>query len=193
MAYTTYDTLAEFFGPGYSVASNEIKLNTNEHAGGTVGTFTVDAGTDVITATAHGLQVGHRVKVSSSTTLPAGLTAGVSYYVLTTPDANSLTLSLTSGGTVVDITDTGTGTHTMVAAPLLTYLTNAQAADSTAQTVFAILDAINEKYKTIPTADKPTKFSITRSGYTDETTGELVYNYSATCRVNPTGFVAVNS
>ena len=42
-------------------------------------------------------------------------------------------------------------------------------------------------------ANAPTKFNITRSGYTDEATGELVYNYTITCRVTPGSLVAVNS
>ena len=37
------------------------------------------------------------------------------------------------------------------------------------------------------------KLGITRSGYTDETTGEIVYSYNVTCRVTPGTLVAVNS
>jgi hypothetical protein len=79
-------------------------------------TFTA-ATTDICTATAHGFQTGDRVRVSSTTTLPAGLSAATTYYViyltantfkLATSDANA------TAGTAIDITDTGTGTHSIV-------------------------------------------------------------------------------
>ncbi len=78
----------------------------------------------------------------------------------------------------------------------LANLTDAQAHltdGSTAQVVFGIVDGIYQRFNSIPTADRPTKFGITRTGYTDETTGELVYNYAITCRVTPGSLVAVNS
>lgn len=80
-------------------------------------TFTAVAATDVCTATNHQLANGQKVKVSSDTTLPAGLSEGTVYY------AGSLTASTfklyttysaaINGSGAVDITDTGTGTHTM--------------------------------------------------------------------------------
>lgn len=61
----------------------------------------------------HGLSAGDRVDfyVNTASTLPAPLQLGVSYYVI----ASGLTLtafkiSATSGGSEIDITDTGTGT-----------------------------------------------------------------------------------
>lgn len=79
-------------------------------------TFTA-AITDICTAAAHGLEVGQRVKVSSTTTLPAGLSSGTVYYAGTLT-ANTFKLYTTYANAVnetsaVDITDTGTGTHTM--------------------------------------------------------------------------------
>jgi hypothetical protein len=82
----------------------------------TSGTFTA-ATTDICTKTAHGFQTGDRVRVSSTTTLPAGLAANTTYYVirltadtfkLASSDANA------TAGTAVDITDTGSGTHSVV-------------------------------------------------------------------------------
>ena len=69
------------------------------------------ATTDIITSNAHGLSEGDCVTVSSTTTLPAGLSASTNYYVrdVTT---NTFKVSATKGGAVVDITDAGTGTHT---------------------------------------------------------------------------------
>ncbi len=74
-------------------------------------TFTA-AADDTITSTAHGLSVGDIIRVSSSTTLPAGLSANTDYYVISTATANTFTVSVNNGGSVVNITDAGTGTHT---------------------------------------------------------------------------------
>lgn len=74
-------------------------------------TFTA-ATTDICTITAHGLTAGTRVTVASGTTLPAGLAASTNYY-LRDVTTNTFKLSLTPNGSAVDITDTGTGTHTL--------------------------------------------------------------------------------
>ena len=74
--------------------------------------FTFTAATnDVITASGHGLTDGTRVRFTTSGTLPAGLSLATDYYVR---DATSSTfkVSATLGGSAVDITDTGSGTHT---------------------------------------------------------------------------------
>lgn len=67
--------------------------------------------TDTMTSTAHGLPNGTRVTVASVTTLPAGLTASTNYYVRDAA-ADTFKLTLVPGGTAVDITDAGSGTHT---------------------------------------------------------------------------------
>lgn len=75
-------------------------------------TFTA-AVTDVITSNAHGLVNGNPVVLTTTTTLPAGLSLATVYYVKE-KTTNTFKLSTTSGveGPAVDITDTGTGTHT---------------------------------------------------------------------------------
>jgi len=89
---------------------------------GTTGTFSpsdVTIGTEtIIIETYLNLKAGDPVKfsvVNSSTggagtgTLPAGLTAGTTYYVKTyTTTSGALTVSATNGGSAVDITNTGT-------------------------------------------------------------------------------------
>jgi len=67
--------------------------------------------TDVITSTAHGLVNEDLVQFTTTTTLPAGLSLATDYYVRDVT-ANTFKVSLTKGGVAVDITDTGTGTHT---------------------------------------------------------------------------------
>ena len=86
---------------------------------GTFGTGDVTIGTEtMVVETYLNLKVGDPVKfsvVDSSTggsgtgTLPAGLSAGTTYYVKTyTTTTGALTLSASNGGTVLGITDVGT-------------------------------------------------------------------------------------
>lgn len=74
-------------------------------------TWTVVAATDVITSTAHGLVAGDTIKVIAATTLPTGASTTVVYYVITVT-TNTFQISLTNGGSSIDMTDTGTGTLT---------------------------------------------------------------------------------
>lgn len=73
--------------------------------------FTVDASTDTITANAHSMVEGEAVTLTTTGTLPGGLATGTTYYVRN-PTTNTFQLSATSGGSIIDITSTGTGTHT---------------------------------------------------------------------------------
>ncbi len=68
---------------------------------------TATAANDQITWTSHGLAVNDPV-VFSGSAAPGGLTFGLVYYVKTVVDANNFTVSATPGGTVIDITSTGT-------------------------------------------------------------------------------------
>lgn len=78
-----------------------------------VGTFTA-ATSNTCTLARHPFSNGDRVRVSSSTTLPAGLAAATNYFIISADRAaGTFELSATSGGAAVDITDTGTGTHTI--------------------------------------------------------------------------------
>jgi hypothetical protein len=84
-------------------------------------TFTADAGTDVCTYTStanspSNILTGTRVRLTTTTTLPSGLATGTDYYVivvstgtfqLATSYANAI------AGTAINITDAGTGTHTI--------------------------------------------------------------------------------
>ena len=76
-------------------------------AGGTI--FTA-ATSDVITSAGHGLNNGDVLLLTSSTTLPAGLSSGTPYYVRD-KTTDTFKLAATAGGAAIDITDTGTGTH----------------------------------------------------------------------------------
>lgn len=78
-------------------------------------TFTADAGTDVITfADLADFVEGQKVRLFTTNTLPAGLSTGTDYFVLDLDyDAGTCQLEASLGGGAVNITDVGTGTHTI--------------------------------------------------------------------------------
>jgi len=83
------------------------------------GTFTVVAATDLFTSTNHTILIGTEITFTSTGTLPAGLTAGTTYYVVETGlTADDFKISATQGGAVLDVTGTGTGTHSWFASKL---------------------------------------------------------------------------
>lgn len=82
------------------------------------GTLTASGST--ITSTAHGLVAGQPVRFSNTGgALPTGLTAGTTYYVISTSlTANTFQVSATPGGTAIATTGAGTGVHTFTAQPV---------------------------------------------------------------------------
>ena len=71
----------------------------------------------VLTTTAHGLSDGDVIQLSNSGgALPAGLLTATDYYVVNST-ANTFEIALSSGGSGVAATDTGTGTHTWTIQP----------------------------------------------------------------------------
>jgi hypothetical protein len=99
---STYPSLAAVMIPKASVFGR----------GTAVGTFTVDTATDIVTSASHGLTDGTIVHVASTTTLPTGLSANTVYYVISAT-SSTFKLSLTSGGGAIDISSTGSGTHSV--------------------------------------------------------------------------------
>ena len=79
-------------------------------------TVTIDPATDVFTASTHELIVNDQLKFSATQgTLPAPLEAGVKYFVISSGlTANAFKVSLTQGGTAVDVTGTADGTYQFV-------------------------------------------------------------------------------
>lgn len=84
-------------------------------------TFTADASTDVCTYTTRvsnpgNILTGTRVRLTTTTTLPAPLALATDYYVIRVDDSTyKLATSYANAiaGTAINITDAGTGTHTM--------------------------------------------------------------------------------
>lgn len=86
-------------------------------------TFVVNAATDVATIAAHGLATGDGpFYVASATTLPVPLAAAAPYWVNVT-GANTFKFATTKANaianTTIDLTDTGTGIHTMTRASVV--------------------------------------------------------------------------
>jgi|GEM_PF-964785 len=78
----------------------------------TVATGDIDTTAETLTETAHGLANGDIVTLSSSGTLPAGTAANTKYYVVNVT-ADTFKISATYGGTAINISSQGTGTHTV--------------------------------------------------------------------------------
>jgi len=84
-------------------------------------TFTADAGTDTCTYTStanipSNILTGTRVRLTTTTTLPGGLATATDYYVIKASDTTfKLATSYANAiaGTQINITDAGTGTHTV--------------------------------------------------------------------------------
>lgn len=84
-------------------------------------TFTAVAATDLCTYTSttslpSNILTGTRVRFTTTTTLPAGLSLATDYYVIRVSDTTYKVASSYANsvaGTAIDITDAGTGTHTI--------------------------------------------------------------------------------
>lgn len=102
-----------------SVTTTTAQATTNTLGYGD--TFTADASTDIITMTStanipSNILTGTRVRLTTTTTLPAGLALATDYYVIKVTDSTfKLATSYANAiaGTAINITDAGTGTHTM--------------------------------------------------------------------------------
>lgn len=89
----------------------EIQLTTLAKSG----TVTVTSATPaVVTWTAHGMVAGQPVQFSSTLTLPTGLTANFTYYLVNVA-AGSFGVAATVGGAALATTSTGTGVITCTA------------------------------------------------------------------------------
>lgn len=111
-------------------------------AGGTIGidhmplpatfasvTFTADTGTENITPASGTWSNGMAVQLTTTGTLPAPLATSTTYYVVNA-GGGVFQLSTTFGGSTIDITTTGSGTHTVTLVP--TSLVNTAAGTSIA-------------------------------------------------------------
>lgn len=85
------------------------------HSDVALGNCTItNASPAVITKATHGLTVNDIVQFSTTGSLPTGLTVGVSYYVLSSGlTTNDFQVSLVAGGTAINTSSAGSGTHSV--------------------------------------------------------------------------------
>ena len=111
------DVIGFYYVSSVTTATAQATTNTLGYGD----TFTADAGTDVITWTSvlnrpSNILTGTRVQLTTTTTLPAGLSPATNYYVIKVTDGTcklATTYANAVAGTAINITDAGTGTHTM--------------------------------------------------------------------------------
>ena len=102
-----------YLQPGEFVTSNgSTWYRVTPYARGAGVTFTAATATDLLTAADNQLIDGRRVQVSTTGTLPTGLSSATDYYVVNR-DGDDFQLAATEGGDAIDITSTGSGTHTV--------------------------------------------------------------------------------
>lgn len=94
---------------GVLISGNDFSV------GGKISTATITiASPGVITTSInHNLQVNDQIYLSTTGALPTGLTADTRYYVVATPNATTLRISTTRGGTAINTSGTQSGTHTL--------------------------------------------------------------------------------
>ena len=107
---TSYSSIIDVSNAKTISVQGVVTVNT-----AAAGAFTA-AVTDICTKSAHAFFTGLKVQLSTTTTLPAGLSLATDYFVIVIDaDTFSLAVSLANAliGTAIDITTTGTGTHTI--------------------------------------------------------------------------------
>jgi hypothetical protein len=144
---------AKRFVIGDGVATSFV---LNHNLGAAAATFSANATTDVLTAVGHNYHNGDPLTLSSTTTLPAPLAEGVTYWVIAATD-DTFKLAQTPGGGAINITTTGTGTHT------------ASLADGTADGVdVSVWQVAGDRLRLSPstyTVARTTADSLTLSGF----------------------------
>lgn len=176
-------------------------------------TFTADAGTDLCTYTSttsipSNILTGTRVRLTTTTTLPAGLALATDYYVIRMSDT---TFELASSyanavaGTQINITDAGTGTHTV--SWLLPRYTNGAGVNAiffanNATPVGAATPNLSLGYTNssqVASRATPTVLPIGKSGATNShilytgATGTGKYNYMMPLQAGDSGIAEINT
>jgi microcystin-dependent protein len=109
---TSGDANQPGFGSGLNSRQYDIDASHTHSIVGAAQTFTA-ATTDIITM-GTGWDNNISVKVSTTGTLPGGLSSATTYFIVQADvTAETCKLSTSVGGSPVDISSTGTGTHTM--------------------------------------------------------------------------------
>lgn len=147
VAYDSGDSRAEipgtvsgtFTASGGSIQYDAVVLWRGADSVAALTVSSVNTGTDRLTVTSHGRTNGDKCAVTSTTSLPGGISANTLYYIKSI-DANTIELYTDSGLTsLVDITSSGSGTIRLRLAngdPARIYTTTTQTInDGSSQTV----------------------------------------------------------
>lgn len=177
-------------------------------------TFTADASTDIITFTStanfpSNLLTGTRMRLTTTTTLPAGLATATDYYYIRVSDSTGkLATSYTNAvaGTAINITDAGTGTHTATwllprytnGAGVNAIIFNSNATALGAATPNMSLSAYTNQAQ-VGSRATPTVLPIGKTGATNShiiytgATGTGKYNYMMPLQAGDSGIAQVDS
>lgn len=111
-----YTTLVASGGVNMRTKLEQLAAKLDSDTGvSNIKTFTssdVDTGTEVITINSHGFTNGQPVKFSTTGTLPGGLDSTNFFYIISAT-TNTFQVSTTEGGSAVNLTSGGSGTHTI--------------------------------------------------------------------------------
>lgn len=152
-AFTTDDTAADgtmlITRDAYGPVTAPVVKNANDSGAGSITCTTTTTGlTSEVTEGAgnsvsiptHGYFEGLKGRLTTTGTLPAGVTTGVDYFIIVV-DANTVqfaaSLADALAGTAIDITDEGTGVHTFTATALAGATVKIQKSNSPAKEILA--------------------------------------------------------
>lgn len=146
----------------------------------TAKTFTVNTTDDQLSVSGHGYRTGLKVQVSTTTTLPSPLLAATDYYVifydsatigLATSQANALS------GAAIDLTTTGTGTHTITPTAFAGGALLIQGSNDNVNWVTVVTTAVSASGAFIASTEPVcTRYIRFRHEFT---AGQITYDYSA--------------
>lgn len=172
-----------FFGPGYSVASSEIRLKTADASPVTTGgTFTADSENNrITTATAHNVKVNDVVKFNPVGTLPEPLIDDVDYFVNTVISDTEFTVSATKLGETINLSTNGSGANTVGSLSSLSEVTDVEADPDTGdwrKVLFGIVEMAFQQNNNTPSTARSTRLDIRRSSMENSVTGKIIRNYT---------------
>jgi hypothetical protein len=111
----TAEELTAYSKGTVAISSKKFESRTGETVNSSNGTFTANDSTDEITVTTDFVYTGHKLRLTTTGTLPGGLNLNTDYFIIY---INSTTIKLATSitnsfaGIAIDITSTGSGTHT---------------------------------------------------------------------------------
>lgn len=145
----------------YKIGQTRIKTGTVTITNATPG---------VVTYTNSGLTLTTPVVFTTTGALPTGLTAGSTYYVVSTPTASTFTVSSTVGGAAIATSSAGSGVHTCT-------ITTPVTVDSTTDKPLKVIQGWLRNTSVTPNIDIPVQM-LSRQEY------NLLGSKSATGQVN---------